>query len=197
MLRIVATVGNLGCVPVIGPFLASLAGLVTAVLVYRATGAIEPLAATWALVLAAAIWALPRALREDPEAKVTVIDRYAGIWLAAAPAIPLADLLGSRFSAGAVIALATPLLLYTLFLSLPKHLMDRNTRPVLRLVDDLVAGTFAAIGVTLVVYLAAAVIFAPVIARSLASSGTISKPSVRAQSIMFMVQPGWSPSTAV
>ncbi|SDK34517.1 phosphatidylglycerophosphatase A [Aliiruegeria lutimaris] len=153
MLRIVATVGYLGCIPFFGRLLASLAGLVTAILVYRGTGAVQPLAAIWALVLVATIWALPRALREDPDAKVTVIDRYAGIWLAAAPAIPLADLLGSSFSAGAIIALATPVLLYTLLLSAPRHLFDRDTRPVLRLVDDLVAGALAAIG-TLAVMLA-------------------------------------------
>lgn len=153
MLRAVATAGYLGCLPAIGPALATAAGLCAAAAVFLASGRLEVVMLAWTLVLVAAAWALPRALAAGLADRQIVIDRFAGIWLAAAPALPLAGLLTTEHRALAMTGLVTPLVLYLLLLAAPLRGLGRSGRVLYRIGDDLLAGLLAAIGTMAVLVL--------------------------------------------
>lgn len=146
MLRATATVFHLGTIPRIGPLLATLAGLALALVVHGATGKLAPVLATWAFLLVLAAWIVELALRAGIPGEQIVIDRFAGIWLAAAPAIPLAGLLSGPHAGLAMVCALVPVLLYSALLAGPLRRMGRSPRLLLRFGDDLIAAGIAAIG---------------------------------------------------
>lgn len=144
MLKAIATVGYLGCLPRMGGLMAAASGLAVATLVFLATLSGPWLVAVWCLVFALTAWALPRALDSDAVADgEIVIDRFAGVWLAGAPLIP-ATVLAAQFGPGFVLLmLCAPLLLYHLLLDGPLRPMSRSPILWVRIGDDLIAGLLA------------------------------------------------------
>ena len=148
MLRAIATVGYLGCLPRVGGVLACCAGLTLAGVVFLATGSSTYVCAAWFLCLSAMAWALPRAMEDaDIPDRQIVIDQFTGVWLAAAPVIPLSALMlpGGVGMEPLLLVLAVPLLFYQLLLRWPLRRMRHSPRPLMRFVDDLLAGTLAMI----------------------------------------------------
>ena len=144
MLRIVASAGHLGRVPVLGGVLAAGLGLALAAATFAALPRLEWLAAFWCLLFALVAWALPRALaRADIPDREIVIDRVAGSWIAAAPAIPLVGVAATHGPGPALATLAFTLAVYHLILAGPLRAMGRSGRVWPRIGDDLIAGVLA------------------------------------------------------
>jgi phosphatidylglycerophosphatase A len=146
MLRAIATVGYVGCLPRVGGVVAAAAGLAVATAVFLSTFDGLWVLAAWCAAFAAAAWALPRALASDAiDDGEIVVDRFAGVWLAAAPVIP-ATALALQIGPLALLAvLAVPLALFHLILAGPLRRMGTSPRMWLRMGDDLIAGLLAMI----------------------------------------------------
>jgi hypothetical protein len=141
MVRTIATIGPLGRLP-LGGALAAATGLALAATIWLLTERLAFVLAGWCFCFALAAWALPRALAapDIPDDHI-VVDRLAGIWLAAAPAIPLLSLVAATGRPWAAVALAAPLALYHLLLQGPLARMGRSARVWPRIGDDLISAT--------------------------------------------------------
>lgn len=144
MLRAIATVGYVGCLPRGGGLLAAALGLAFAGILFLSTLSTQLLIAGGCLAFALAAWAMPRAMNSaDVPDNEIVIDRFIGVWLAGAPLIP-ATFLAAEFGFGAVaLMLTAPLLLYHLLLSGPLRPMNASRCLWVRFGDDLIAGLLA------------------------------------------------------
>ncbi|WP_068110233.1 phosphatidylglycerophosphatase A [Tropicimonas marinistellae] len=139
MLLRLATLGPIGTIPVLGGFLASAAGLACAATLYSTLRAPMVFVACWGLLMALAMICVPRALAAGVAPRQIVLDRFAGVWLASAPALPLAGVAGSTLSTTSA-ALLVPLLIYHGLLALPLRFLGRRPTALPHLADDLIAG---------------------------------------------------------
>ncbi len=140
MLRALSTVAFIGCIPVFGRFLASLAGVVLACAIFAITGTPEAVFGIWAVCLILTGLVLPRAIAAGYPPREVVIDRFVGVWLAIAPAIPLVTMMARGEILFGLIGLGVPLILYNLLLAGPLRRMGSSERLLFRIGDDLLAG---------------------------------------------------------
>lgn len=141
MLVQAATLGPLGRLPYLGGVLATLAGLAAAMALHATFADPRVLIGTWALLLAVTMISLPRALDAGTPPRQIVLDRFAGIWLASAPVLPLAGIAATELGPFGALAFALPLLVYNALLAGPLRRMGASSRPLLQLADDLIAAT--------------------------------------------------------
>lgn len=143
MLRAIATVGYLGHLPRLGGPLAALAGLSTATLLYLLTLQAGFVLAGWVICLGLVAAALPRALASSAVRDDTIlIDRFAGIWIAGAPLIPMAALIVATEEWWLLApAMLLPVAVFHALHALLLKRLARSPRPLYRIGDDLIAGT--------------------------------------------------------
>jgi len=122
-------------------------GLTLAACLFVTTGSGPWAAAGWCFCFALAAWALPRALsRDDIADREIVVDRFAGVWIAAGPIIPASGLALAQGPHILVALLALPLLLYSLLLGGPLRRLGQSQMIWARIGDDLLAGILAMAG---------------------------------------------------
>ncbi|MFD0979897.1 phosphatidylglycerophosphatase A [Tropicimonas aquimaris] len=141
MLVQLATLGPLGRLPVVGGLLATVAGLAAAIGMHSLVEAPRALIVVWALLLTLAMLSVPRALAAGTPPRQIVLDRFTGIWLAAAPVLPFIGIATTELGQTGLLALGLPLVIYNLILAGPLRRMGASSRPLLQLADDLIAAT--------------------------------------------------------